>query len=872
MRPTGGLFREQLPNGLTLLIQQRHSVPAAALVTHVRAGFLDEPDALQGASHVLEHMLFKGTPSLGPGELAQRTKALGGTLNAYTSYDRTVYYASAPSRHLADLAALQADQVQHALIDPDELRRELGVIIQEARRKLDSPGAVAGETLHDLLYDRHRIRRWRIGTEAALEGFTRDDIAGYYHSRYVPSRVIVALVSDIDPLDAAAMLRAEWGDWTGAPPEIPPGPVENHAAVLRARRMSGDVARSELVLGWRGPGELHDDVPALDVAAAILGTGRGSRFAKALREPGLVTDVGVSSYGVIDTGVFSIGAELDAAVLDDVLAVVAGAVTDLTRDIPSDGELARAVTLLRAGTARRLDRYESRAIALADAEALGDVRRLDGEIGRLLAVTPDAVRAAAQRWLRLDELSAVAYLPSASEVPFDVATLQNAMASARSGSSAVIATALPPERVVVPEIITRAGAPARLSVHHLVAGSCDILTASFGDSGQTSLAIYRARRQPEGPDNAGLGALAIRSMLRGTQRFDAAHLAFAMESLGGGVGPSLSADLIGFHANVLSEHAGTAASLLAEVLFAPRLDTGAITIERQQLRDDAHAVADDMVRFPMQLALGVAFNDHGYGAPTLGTDASIDRLDAAAIRQWHQAAIRGGRTTIVGVGDGNAEQLAQAIAAATSTWCGQGDGAAVVADHTSIAVQAGVRRDGRDRQQSALAMLFPGPTRHDANRFAAEVWSGIAGGLGGRLFESLRSARSLAYTVMASSWQRRRAGGLLTYIAMDPDRLDEARDAMLEELAAFRAEPPTAEEVTRSRAMLMGEIEMARQTPGAVAGEIADAWLLGDGLADLEDPMAPYAGVTAEAVHAVAAQYLDPDRRAEGIVAASRAE
>ncbi|MBP6572695.1 MAG: insulinase family protein, partial [Gemmatimonadales bacterium] len=161
--PTVGVRREVLPNGVTLLVQRRRAAPAAALATHVRAGFLDEPDEVQGISHVLEHMLFKGTPTLGPGELAQRTKALGGSLNAYTSYDRTVYYASVPARHAVEAMALQADQVRNPLFDADELRRELGVIIQEAKRKLDTPGAVTGETLHELLYDHHRIRRWRIG-------------------------------------------------------------------------------------------------------------------------------------------------------------------------------------------------------------------------------------------------------------------------------------------------------------------------------------------------------------------------------------------------------------------------------------------------------------------------------------------------------------------------------------------------------------------------------------------------------------------------------------------------------------------------------------------------------------------------------------
>ncbi len=185
-----------------------------------------------------------------------------------------------------------------------------------------------------------------------------------------------------------------------------------------------------------------------------------------------------------------------------------------------------------------------------------------------------------------------------------------------------------------------------------------------------------------------------------------------------------------------------------------------------------------------------------------------------------------------------------------------------------LGIRPGIRTEHRDRKQSALAMLFPGPSRHDPERFAAETWSAIAAGLGGRLFESLRSKRSLAYTVIANSWQRQRAGGLLTYIATDPARLTEARDAMLDELDLFRREPPSAEELARATATLVGGVEMSRQTAGDYAGEIADAWLLGSGLADLENPAAPYRAVSAADVHALAANSLDPAARAEGVVEA----
>ena len=176
-----------LANGLTVLVKRDGSAPAASVITHVKAGFFDEPDRWVGVSHVLEHMFFKGTPRRGPGDIARATKAAGGYLNASTSYDRTCYYVVLPADRLATAVDIQADALQHSLIDPDELARELQVIIQEARRKLDSPGAVAHETMHEVLYDRHRIRRWRIGREADLARLTRDDIWGYYRPVTCPA-------------------------------------------------------------------------------------------------------------------------------------------------------------------------------------------------------------------------------------------------------------------------------------------------------------------------------------------------------------------------------------------------------------------------------------------------------------------------------------------------------------------------------------------------------------------------------------------------------------------------------------------------------------------------------------------------------------
>src|SRR4051794_38439410 len=231
---TKGVHREVLPNGLTLLIQPDHSAPVVALVTHVKAGFFDEPDHWIGISHVLEHMFFKGTERRGVGEIARETKAAGGYLNAGTGYDHTSYFTVLPASGLAAALDIQSDALRNSAIDPGELARELQVIIQEAKRKRDTPGAVAHETLHEVMFDRHRIRRWRIGTEEQLARLTRDDLWAYYRSRYVPERTIVAITGAFDADEALELARAAYGDWPVAPGAVDLSPEEPPRRDVRA--------------------------------------------------------------------------------------------------------------------------------------------------------------------------------------------------------------------------------------------------------------------------------------------------------------------------------------------------------------------------------------------------------------------------------------------------------------------------------------------------------------------------------------------------------------------------------------------------------------------------------------------------------------
>ncbi|MDQ2669349.1 MAG: insulinase family protein, partial [Gemmatimonadota bacterium] len=607
------------------------------------------------------------------------------------------------------------------------------------------------------------------------------------------------------------------------------------------------------------------DAPALDLAAAVLGLGRGSWLHRTLREPGIATSAAAHFYAPTELGVFLVGAELEPARVPEALARIAGELARLRTEGPSAEELERARTLLLARWARQMESMEGRAAALAAAEALAGIEFLDREYAAIATLDSEAVRAAAEHHLLPDAVSGVLYLPphEGDELTADAlsAAFRDTMPAPPPPPAPEAPAAAPPRRVTT--VRREAG------VHHVALPGADLLVKRKTGVPAVTVGMYLRRSEDDPAEQAGITALAARAAVRGAGDLDARALAFAFERLGGTLAPSVSSDAIGFGTTVLADRLPEAARLLRVVLFDPRYADADLLTERALLLREARQAADDMFRFPFQLAFAEAFGQHAYGIPVSGLPETIGAIEPDSVRDWHRRMVSGARLAVVAVGDIEPERAAESLAGALADYGAASAPSAPARIAWRVAAGPAERSVTRAKAQSALAMAFPGPARGDEERYAADVWAAVASGLGGRLFDALRDRRSLAYTVLASSWQRARAGALLTYIATSPDREDEARGAMLVELERFAREPVSETELRQAASYLAGQAEVQRQRNAAVAGEILEAWLAGGDLSELEDPGAPYREVTAEAVQAVAARCLRPEIRAEGVVRGS---
>lgn len=401
-----------LANGLRVLVREDHSAPVTAIFTHVLAGYFDEPDNLVGIAHVLEHMYFKGTPTRGPGEIAQATKNAGGYLNASTIYDHTEYYTVVPSSSIEQGLDIQSDALLNSLIDEDDLSHELQVIIQEANRKLDNPHAVARESLFALMFDKHRMRRWRIGKEAQLASYQRADVAGFFEKHYRAENTILIVAGDIDSKRAMNLVADRYASLRFGASERDRGPAEKPKREARFRELAGDVVHTHIELGWHTQPTMHPDTALLDLFALVVGQGRASRLYRAVRDAGLATTVSAHNYTPTAVGVFGVTAECKPEDTRDCIERIKQVLGDWTEFLPE--ELERAKSILEARMLRGLETMEGQASFIAEWEALGDWKLGLDYLQRVLSATGDDVLRAGREYIDPETAALLIYRPESA--------------------------------------------------------------------------------------------------------------------------------------------------------------------------------------------------------------------------------------------------------------------------------------------------------------------------------------------------------------------------------------------------------------------------------------------------------------------------
>jgi zinc protease len=414
-----------LSNGMTLIVQPDRRAPTAVHMVWLRVGAMDEVDGSSGLAHVLEHMMFKGTRTLKPGEFSRRVAALGGRENAFTSQDYTGYFQQIPAGRLVDVMRLEADRFAHNQWSDAEFRKELEVVKEERRmRTEDNPRALLGEALNAATFIASPYRRPVVGWMSDLDTLQPADARAFYRRWYVPANAAVVVAGDVDPLQVRRLAEQTYGRIPARAAPVRRLPGEPAQAGMRRIEVKAPAEQAYVALAFKVPGlqsldqptPQDDDALALTVLAAVLDGYSGARLERALMQgPDRVADSAGASNGLMGRGpqLFVLdGVPAPGKTAAQVEAALREQVARVAREGISDTELERVKTQWVASEVYKRDSL------MAQARELGSywVQGLPLDAGerllaRLRTVTAAQVQAVAARYFGDDQLTMAQLLP-----------------------------------------------------------------------------------------------------------------------------------------------------------------------------------------------------------------------------------------------------------------------------------------------------------------------------------------------------------------------------------------------------------------------------------------------------------------------------
>jgi zinc protease len=830
-----GVQLTTLENGLTLIIREDHSAPVVSAQAWCRAGSIDEGKWLgAGLSHVLEHMLFKGTTTREAGRIDQEVQDAGGYMNAYTSFDRTVYWINVPNTGGKVAVDILCDIVQNATLPADEMVKEKQVILREMDMNQDDPSQRSARRLFETAYTKSPYRFTIIGYPDIYNEVQRDDVLAYYREKYAPNNLFFIVVGDVNAKEVEQQIRAAFAKTKAR--SMPPAVLPEEPKQVAAREMieEAPIEMGHFHFSWHIPDLRHPDVPLLDILATLLGSGRSSRLYQEVREKqGVVNSVDAWTYSPGNPGLFGMSAVVDPEKFNAARAAMLAEVDKMKTNLVTAEELGKAVKQFTAATLASRKTMQGQAQDLGSSwMSASDLNFSARYLEAVKRATPGDLQRVAREYLTAENRTLYALLPTGTAPKTTDAQDQFADAAVQKFEFSNGLRLLVKEDRRLPFVEFRA--------------------------------VFRGGVLAETDQNNGISLLTAKLLLKGTSTRTAEQIASEIESLGGSIESYSGNNSLGANVEVLSSDFTTGLDLLADVILRPTFPGPALERERQIQLANIKAQKDELLPTASKMMRRGLFGETGYGLHTNGTEKSVQSIRVEDLKKFHEAFVRPNNCVLAVFGDVQAPAVRAAVDKFFGSWS---KGGSQINTKTGPSVK-GVKRlaETRDKKQAVMVIGFPGVTLHDEDRYPLELIQEACSDLGSRVFVRIREKLGLAYYVGAQNFLGVVPGFFAFYVGTEPEKIALVESELLKEAEALRKDGLTEEELKRAKAKVIGQKKIARQDLGTFAMNSALDEIYGLGYAhtDIEDTK--YQAVTLEQTKTAAQKYLTPDALVIAIV------
>ncbi|MGK5084485.1 pitrilysin family protein [Bdellovibrionota bacterium FG-1] len=834
--------QHQLSNGIPVILQH-YDGPVATTYWWVKTGSADETTAEAGFAHFLEHMLFKDaaakeTGKASTGMLARAVESMGGDINAYTSFDQTVYHVTCAAQHWEKVIDAFGAMAKPQKFLKSDFVREREVILEELRKNEDSPSRQLFQSLFSGTFRKHPYGRPVIGFVKTLKAAQVGNLEAFYRRNYISGKMGLVLVGPIN-------------DQTGARRKAILQQLEKHLGTrLLPKKMETlhqrpvepalrkdphfslktfDVKTPSVAFSFRVPELNHEDIPALDLLAGILGMGELSRLYQDLfYKNSLVTEVSGGLYVPKDAGMLYFQAEMDSV---DKIETVSRAIFKELRRLGSEGptpeELARVIVSAES------ERLYATQTADGMAGRLGFLKFIMGDLEfdrryleDLKAVDAARIQEVARKYLIYSRMTGIVLLPKGDKT-FNIDTIRDlaeeVLCPERLAAPAIArGHAKTPknlrDQMALPVEVTQL--PSGIKVCYFDRPQSHVFSVHASVFGGLRLEMANPVTSPEA--DWGSSYMMSLSWTKGTAHKSAREISAIVEGHASGMDGFAGRNSVGLQMTGLSRDWGVLSGLFNEVLVGATFPEDEVGHSRRIAEDSVRSVEDHSSQLCSKLFLETLFEHHPYGRLTIGSLESLATIQSTKLRSFHQKWLRPERLVLSVSGSVNRSALdhwlkdldGQLRAYAQQTPA-QGT-FSIPPDEEALKAPRWIERN-LEREQTHIIVGGLGTQITSDDRHALRLLQTLLGGQSGRLFVELREKKSLAYTVAPMSFEGIERGYVGTYIACAPQKKQEAMDGIRQVLETLASKGPTAREMARAKEFFLGRRAMDLQSDSALA-------------------------------------------------------
>lgn len=857
---TAGITEAVLPNGLRVLTKEVHGAPVVSFSVWYRVGSRNEHTGITGVSHLLEHLMFKGTKRYRVGEISRTLFLNGASFNASTYYDWTNYYETLAADRLELAMQIEADRMEGSRIDKADLDSEMTVVRSELEGGENNPGRLLWQAVTATAFVAHPYQWPVIGWRSDVENVPRDAIYRYYRTYYGPNNATVVIVGDFDTRRALESVRKHFGKLkpVPAPPPVytvePPQRGERRVTVKRAGSLP------MVMVAHKAPAANHPDAYALDVLAMVLGEGRTSRLYQGLVEKQIASSADAGVPSLRDPFLFYLSAtarpgitpdKVEAALLDEVERIKT---TPITAD-----ELARAKSRVEAEFVFQADSVTSQARQLGYWAMVDDWRYLATYVERIRALAPEDVQRVARQYLVPDGRTVGQFIPTAEGGP--------AAPPPREASARVEKAKRGERPIPVPTPSPSRATRRQVTRFTLDNGISVVVQENHANATFALRGSIPAGSAVEPADKPGLASLTASMLTRGTEKRGALEFAAALENVGASLGASANTLASVLSGRAQSKDFDPVMDLLAEMLRQPAFPAedlerlkGRILAGLSQEKTDPDHLANrafERAIYPAGSPLRPEALEEAQRALGAATREDVERF----YRQQYGP----DRMILVVAGDVTADRVRQALEARLGSWPRNPQAKPTPTPDVPLQEKADrIVIRVPDKSQTAILWGHAGGLRRgDRDFYATQVLNlvlGGAGALNSRLGNVIRDDMGLAYNVYSFIDASLYPGPFQVALGTNPANARKAVDALLAEVRRIRDKGITQRERDEAVAYLTGRFPLRLETNAGVAEIlwVMEFYSLGP---DYVDRYADYyRAVTVAQVNEAARQHLHPDR------------